>query len=313
MQFFEGSEKKIEVVFHRKDLRSLGDQYWRDVITQCNATIISKISSSQVDAYLLSESSLFVWDDYILIITCGKTLLINSIEKLIKDFGVSSIRSLIFQRKNEYHERLQDTSFFDDALRVSKIFDKQVSAYQLGHLDAHHNFLLHLKQSFDPPQTDRTCELLMYHLEGEASDFFQHYRTVQEVRSFLGLDEILNGWTLDDFSFKPVGYSLNGLKDNRYVTIHITPQEGSSYVSFETNLDTEGVHGQLLDHFIHKFRPGCFDLIAFNHCPNLSKSLGTEYQQSYEFKENLSCGYEVRYSVFQKLKIETGRGRIIQL
>ena len=313
MQFFEGSEKKIEVVFNRQDLRQLGDDYWRGIVSECNATILSKISSEQVDAYLLSESSLFVWNDYILLITCGKTLLVKAIEKLFLDFGKNSFRSLIFQRKNEYQERMQETSFYEDAKIISSLFEKQVSAFQLGHLDGHHNFLLHLNNDFNPPKEDRTCELLMYHLHGEAFSFFQKQHSTDEVRNFLGLSEFFADWKIDDFSFEPIGYSLNGLKGNKYITMHITPQEGSSYVSFETNLDTEDNFGHLLDHFIKKFSPGSFDLISFNHRPSLSSSNRTLYQQSYDFIQPLSCGYEVGYSVFQKLETSTGPGSKIKI
>ena len=76
--FFEGSEKKIELVVNSKvkDLRALGDSFWEEVVGKCQAEILSKISSSRVDSYLLSESSLFVWSDRFIMITCGQTQLI---------------------------------------------------------------------------------------------------------------------------------------------------------------------------------------------------------------------------------------------
>jgi len=39
--------------------------------------------------------------------------------------------------------------------------------------------------------------------------------------------------TYDDYIFTPYGYSLNAYKGSGYITIHVTPQSGCSYVSIE--------------------------------------------------------------------------------
>ena len=71
---FEGSEKKIEVIVDQSigDLRKKGDEFWSVIVEACNAEIISSIKNDEVHAYLLSESSLFVWENSFLMITCGK-------------------------------------------------------------------------------------------------------------------------------------------------------------------------------------------------------------------------------------------------
>ena len=101
--FFEGSEKKIEVVVKPqfKGLRERSKDFWRELVDNCNATILSELSNQHCDSYLLSESSLFVWDDRILMITCGSTKLIESVEMMIDEFGEAGIASLVYQRKNE--------------------------------------------------------------------------------------------------------------------------------------------------------------------------------------------------------------------
>ncbi|PWZ01053.1 S-adenosylmethionine decarboxylase [Testicularia cyperi] len=59
----------------------------------------------------------------------------------------------------------------------------------------------------------------------------------------LGLTDLFPSTELDAFAFEPCGYSANavmprGGKNDRagYWTIHVTPEEGSSYASFETNV-----------------------------------------------------------------------------
>lgn len=41
---------------------------------------------------------------------------------------------------------------------------------------------------------------------------------------------------VDDYIFDPCGYSANGLLDEFYYTIHVTPESQCSYASFETNI-----------------------------------------------------------------------------
>ena len=77
LTFFEGTEKKIELVVRAgsPSLRQRGEAWWRRIVEKADAQILSSLSNASCDAYLLSESSLFVWDTKALIITCGRTRL----------------------------------------------------------------------------------------------------------------------------------------------------------------------------------------------------------------------------------------------
>jgi S-adenosylmethionine decarboxylase len=302
MHFFEGPEKKVELVVKGHKLRQLGPQFWHQVVESCGARILSTISNKHLDAYLLSESSLFVWDDYFLMITCGQTILVEAVLNFVDKIGYENISSLVFQRKNEYFGHLQKSHFHDDAKRLSQAFGGKAHALQLGNLDLHHNFLFHLDRSFNPPAEDRTTELLMYHLASKATNYLSKSGLqAKETRDFLQLESLLPGWLIDDHAFSPVGYSVNAIKDDRYLTIHITPQEDSSYVSCETNLDTENEWRHLLDHFLKILAPGSFDLITFNHesMPNWEPN---RYLCLYQAREQLRCGYSVQFSQHVELK-----------
>lgn len=55
------------------------------------------------------------------------------------------------------------------------------------------------------------------------------------MTSVTGIGDLLPGVKVDDWAFEPCGYSMNGLRERFYYTIHVTPESGFSYASFETN------------------------------------------------------------------------------
>jgi S-adenosylmethionine decarboxylase len=122
--------------------------------------------------------------------------------------------------------------------------------------------------AFPPTQQDYTIEILMTHLSARARAAFITPESVccgetetiasnedetpssyaQKLSENLGIDKIFprSNTTLDAYSFTPCGYSSNALikwgdaldsnGGEGYYTIHVTPEEGWSYASFECNV-----------------------------------------------------------------------------
>ncbi len=237
--FFEGSEKKAEIIIDPVQLSLLNDfsdDFWATLVNHCDAQIISKIDNSSCKAFLLSESSLFVWSDRLLILTCGTTRLVHAVEYFLGQVNHQAILQLIYQRKNEYFSQAQPSNFIDDIKRLNSQINGV--AYRFGQLYGHHNYLYHLDNYYQADRADKTYELLAYQISQAASDQLTNTGlSITEIRQFLRLSELLPGFSIDDHQFKPFGYSLNAIKQDKYVTIHVTPQATSSYVSFESNLD----------------------------------------------------------------------------
>ena len=295
---FEGSEKKAEIIIDKEKLNllELDNSLWAKLVAKANATILSHIENEYIKAFLLSESSLFVYQDRILIITCGQTTLIDAINFFINELGKLNIKQLIFQRKNEYFSYLQPTTFFDDIKILEENFEGQ--AFRMGNMDDHHNFVYHLRNAYCPDADDRTFELLLYEISPKARDILMKEDVTKvEIRIFLRLEEILPDFQIDDFVFKPYGYSLNAIRGQEYFTIHITPQEESSYVSFETDIN-------LKDHInkiIEAFEPGAYDFIEFRpESDGCGKTTPGLYELKTQAQSHLSCGYTMYFSHFYK-------------
>ena len=75
--FFEGPEKKLEVFFSGavlpEGLRTFGLPTWSQVVADAGCAVLHHKSNDSFDAYLLSESSLFVFPFRVVIKTCGQT------------------------------------------------------------------------------------------------------------------------------------------------------------------------------------------------------------------------------------------------
>lgn len=75
-----------------------------------------------------------------------------------------------------------------------------------------------------------------------------------------GIQKLIGpGATVDAYNFEPCGYSMNGLEDGSYYTIHITPEPDCSYVSFECILPLVDF-SSLLQRVLSTFKPRKFSV-----------------------------------------------------
>lgn len=292
---FEGSEKKCEVIMSDGsiDLRSLGDEFWSGMVEACAATILSSVHNEVCDAYLLSESSLFVWSDHFLLITCGQTKLVESILYFLDRIDNAQVAQILFQRKNELYSEMQHSNFADDVARLQKRVDGV--QIEFGDKDSHYTELYHLERRYQPAQNDRTYELLMYSIDEISSRYFsQEGLLAEDIRQKLRLDEYLKGWQLDDFVFEPCGYSMNAIHGDRYCTIHLTPQHGYSYVSLETNANL----GDFISIPLDVLKPHSFDLVLYHpeSREQIVDAVRQHYRMQQEQRKTIDCGYTVDFA-----------------
>ncbi|MGB1263727.1 MAG: adenosylmethionine decarboxylase [Cognaticolwellia sp.] len=287
--FFEGSEKKAEIIIDRAQmslLTDISDDFWQALVACGNAQILSSIENSDCKAFLLSESSLFVWHDRLLILTCGNTRLVHSVEYFFQHIAQHKILQVSYQRKNEYFAHAQLSSFGDDIALLGQYISGK--AFRFGELDGHHNYIFHQDNSYQMSANDKSYELIAYQISQHASEKLTRVGlTSDEIRTFLQLDRLLSGYILDDFVFQPFGYSINAIKGTQYFTIHITPQASSSYVSIQANINLL----VLAPEFLSILAPKSIDLLSFNETEFselCAKHLPTSYISKSRFQRQLS-------------------------
>jgi len=116
--YFEGVEKLLEVWFtckdgaiHNSDLRKVPREKWEDMLKIVRCEIISMTRNDTIDAYVLSESSMFVSKRRIILKTCGNTtplLCLKSMLHLIQTYAAfDEVQDLFYSRRNYKRPELQ--------------------------------------------------------------------------------------------------------------------------------------------------------------------------------------------------------------
>ena len=250
---FEGYEKRLEVTFFEPSifldtqglgLRTLTKSQIDEILQPAECTIVSSLSNDQLDSYVLSESSLFIFPYKIIIKTCGTTKLLLSIEPLLRlaselSLDVMSVRytrgSFICPGGQPFPHRnfSEEVSVLDG--HFAKLGLSSV-AYLMGKDDETKKWHVYSASSSDSKSSNNnnvyTLEMCMTGLDKDkASVFYKNESSSMTDTS--GIRKILPQSQICDFEFEPCGYSMNSLEGDAISTIHVTPEDGFSYASFE--------------------------------------------------------------------------------
>ncbi|CAK7216901.1 spermidine resistance protein [Sporothrix curviconia] len=183
---FEGPEKLLEVWFapsprqlapsvKENGLKSVPADIWVEMLDLVNCKILSVIHSETVDAYLLSESSMFVFPHKIILKTCGTTTLLLGLHRMLRiaatvagfpfhnAVSASDIRvaatpyRVFYSRKNFlFPDRQQGPhrSWKQEVKYLDDMFENG-SAYLVGKMNGDHWYLYITSPTLNatPPQT----------------------------------------------------------------------------------------------------------------------------------------------------------------
>lgn len=292
---FEGYEKRLEITFSDpgifadplgKGLRSLCKDQLDEILTPAECTIVDALSNELVDSYVLSESSLFVYPYKIIIKTCGTTKLLLSIPPILKlanalSLSVRSVKytrgSFIFPGAQTFPHR----NFSEEVAVLDSYFGKLGSgskAYVMGSADKAQKWHVYSATAESAQHSDEvyTLEMCMIGLDRKRASVF--YKTQSSSAAVMTEDSsirrILPDSKICDFEFDPCGYSMNAIEGDAISTIHVTPEDGFSYASFEAmGYDFKAVNfNQLLERVLACFQPTEFSVAL--HTDDMGKGLG---------------------------------------
>ncbi|KAF8210081.1 S-adenosylmethionine decarboxylase [Mycena galopus ATCC 62051] len=272
---FEGPEKLLEIWFAPSvadlddsgsptcGLRKVDPSVWEEMLDIVKCKVLSVVHGDEMDAYLLSESSFFVSPHKLILKTCGTTLNLLGLPRILEiaaaHANLPRVYRCFYSRKSFMFPERQLGPHRDWKYEVEfldNIFPNG-AAYTVGKVNGDH-WLLYITATRLPP--DYTIEILMRDLAPAAREPFitspdatdAPAVAAQALSDSLNISSIFPSHltTLDAYSFSPCGYSanalikwgtepaskINGAGGEGYYTIHVTPEEGWSYASFECNV-----------------------------------------------------------------------------
>ena len=298
---FEGPEKKLEVILFSPqfDIRNNDDGRWDKIVKASQAEIISKKSTAHLDAYILSESSLFVWNDRILIITCGKTTLIETVPKILEIVNREHIALVFYERRNLIFPQEQPADFEEDVASIEQYFPGK--SYRLGPANHDHVHVFYSSHAKVVAKQDATLQILMRDFDKSVADLFCRGNTLtkDQLNKLSGLDRIYSEMERDSHIFSPCGFSLNGIKNNSYFTVHVTPQPEGSYASFETNV-IESDYSRVISDVVSVFWPQKFSILlttSMDEACMKSRSTVVSILSDYNVTEKSFYEFDCDYSL----------------
>lgn len=276
---FEGFEKRLELHFFGDDpigLRRLSFKTLDRILAAVQCGVVSAVGNAYFDAYVLSESSLFLYPDKLVIKTCGTTGLLHCVPLLLHHAAALGLKLLRckYTRGSFIFPMAQPaphTSFKEEVLFLEKNLPASLRHRKARILPSHssrHKWHVYSASSKadDLSGGPITVEVCMTELDRAVADQFFRWpgeaglsgnEAGREMTRRAGIADAASPRALIcDFAFDPCGYSMNGLHFDRYTTIHVTPEEGYSYASYECVVTDESEIVSVLDKVNAVFRPG---------------------------------------------------------
>ncbi|KAF7507583.1 hypothetical protein GJ744_010253 [Endocarpon pusillum] len=169
---FEGPEKLLEVWFspspHNLEncsqpdgLKAVPAEVWKSMLDLVNCKVLSIVESEGIDAYLLSESSMFVFPHKLILKTCGTTTLLCGLPRILEIASIfggyarstdppargiaiaAAPYRVFYSRKNFLFPDRQHgphRSWRDEVRSLDKLF-LGGSAYMIGKMNGEHWYL----------------------------------------------------------------------------------------------------------------------------------------------------------------------------
>ncbi|CBY11689.1 unnamed protein product [Oikopleura dioica] len=322
--FFEGAEKLLSIWFTTEDgngeehgdLKKIPREKWDELVKSVDAEILSEIEDEDVRAFILSESSLFVFESRIIVKTCGTTRCLKALEYSIqlaaKCCGLTKIQDVFYSRRNFIQPKAQIDmhSSFSDEVDYLNRFVEDAAPYVFGKVNIDCWFLytkttrnansVNLAQK----QADQRFEIIMSELDNDAMQqfFYSSNETGEAATASSGIAKLLPGARIDSHMFQPCGYSCNAIiPGGFYFTIHITPEKEFSFASFETN-HPDGNHVGLIQKVLEILKPGHFILTKMaNHLSKTNVMMSDMRLENYDLQDlqmsKYPC-YDVHYSSY---------------
>merc|ERR1719181_2502450 len=221
------------------------------ILKTANCEILSKVTNTNCDvkkarrqrgvtAYLLSESSLFVYDNRIVLKTCGKTTPLAALPELLALGGKKGrsasprhVSTVLYSHPAYFRPELQEPLYrhFDEECRFLESYFPEGEAHHLGPKGRGVDVFVANYLPADVISDFVQAEVYVTGLGPDALEKFGQ----EKCGAVTEFWDTQNCEQVDEFRFEPYGYSANALRTGFYTTVHASPQASCAYMSWSTN------------------------------------------------------------------------------
>jgi S-adenosylmethionine decarboxylase len=243
---FEPTEKRLEVHWRQPHARFTAATFVERLLSAAKATILTKLEHKDATAYILAESSLFVWPHKMLLITCGQTVLYKAAEWVQKNYS-SDIAMLSFSREKDLFPDAQITLFGADEKHLKEFGPCEL--FHVKNVNTSHDYLLASPFAIESPHRQTTRYVFNF-----AQKKLPHTSTGAALQKAFGIEKFFKKFKFDEHVFSPWGYSANGILGQEYLTLHVSLVKETCYVTFESNSQSL-CPPELMAHWNKHFQP----------------------------------------------------------
>lgn len=158
--WFRASPRNLENCTQQNGLKAVSAEVWKTMLDLVNCKVLSIVESDDVDSYLLSESSMFVFPHKLILKTCGTTTLLCGLPRILEiaalyggfdtpleaapNVAVAAAPYRVFYSRKNFlfpdRQRGPHRSWRDEVKSLDKLF-LGGSAYMIGKMNGEHWYL----------------------------------------------------------------------------------------------------------------------------------------------------------------------------
>ncbi|KAJ3038471.1 spermidine resistance protein [Rhizophlyctis rosea] len=134
--------------YRRTGLRTVPRGVWEEMLSIVQCQVLNVIENESVTAYLLSESSMFVYPNRLMLKTCGTTTLLHAVSRILEiaaeHCGFHDVNAVFYSRKAFLYPEKQawpHGRWSDEVGYLDKMFPNdtyETSGYVLGNINGDH-------------------------------------------------------------------------------------------------------------------------------------------------------------------------------
>jgi hypothetical protein len=246
---FDAAEKLLEIELREgaPSLRALGASVWSEIVGAARGAILESRTGRLVDAHVLSESSLFVRDRSMSLLTCGRTDLPRAFDALVARVGARAIEGMRLSRERDRFPAAVRTTFEDDVAAIARTFEGETLESTRGEA---------VLRTFEGGSMRDALDFRVFAegLGAEARRVFLGERAV--VTSFLdGFSAAFHAELTQLHHFEPSGCSMNVVRGSDAACVHVSPEATADVVTVESSTSDARLRLALLTELEKAFQP----------------------------------------------------------